>query len=304
MDYKVADYDDDVYDDLDGNDLKLSERQTLDSFKNVRSVWNVIFLLAYISLSIWCLVHICTNWKKFKSGFPSLLSFTIVLKLYVVFFRDVFLIYNFKGLHQGFSEYIAHVYYFNVFMNICIVMAFATAETLRINRALGCQNKCHNIWVAWLAFFLVGWAIFGFLFLLEFDVLDIGYDFDTALNLAVWTFPVWLVLLGYILFRSRSLTNEWNYWEMSFTKIVVLFMILQEIIVMMGVIDYFVAYETQSVLVSEYSNMVHYIFTDVIDILMLVFYLIIFRTKTSKILPCYNSNIDADGYSLGSAQDR
>ena len=37
---------------------------------------------------------------------------------------------------------------------------------------------------------------------------------------------------------------------------------------------------------------------DIMDVLQLVFYLLMFRTKNEKILPCWNSRIDSRGYQV------
>ena len=49
---------------------------------------------------------------------------------------------------------------------------------------------------------------------------------------------------------------------------------------------------------SEYATIVMLVLIDIMDVLQLVFYLLMFRTKNEKILPCWNSRIDSRGYQV------
>ena len=75
-DYVAQDVDDDTYDYVDEGDyenpISFSDRQTLGSFKNIRSVWNIIYLLGYLSLGVFCLGHIFVHRKKFKVKMKTL----------------------------------------------------------------------------------------------------------------------------------------------------------------------------------------------------------------------------------------
>lgn len=300
-------YDEDVYDNVEEDELLLSERQTLNSFKNVRSVWNIVFLLAYLPLGAFCLGHIIVHRRKFKSAFISLLFVTILIKLFIVFYRDLFLIYDFStipGINRGFVDFLEYHYFFHEINSMVLIIALAAAETTRYSRKLNARPEILRTVLAWTIFILFIVVIFTVTFLLEFDVLGISYAVDTPFNTLIWTLPFWLIFFFIVCFRSLRRRDQWNFWEMSFTKIVILFMITQLVVLILGVAQHIIYISTDySRLVSEYTTMGMLFLVDLVDVLQLVFYLLMFRTKNEKILPCWNSKIDSRGYELGNTNE-
>ena len=67
----------------------------------------------------------------------------------------------------------------------------AAAETTRYSRKLNARPEIIRTVLAWTIYIVFVVVIFTVTFLLEFDVLGINYDVESAFNTLIWTLPFW-----------------------------------------------------------------------------------------------------------------